>query len=109
MKISLKDADVHDKGSFKVSFYVAKKDRSDFNALLVDCVTDHYKTKLKGAARVYLIIDGSGTFTINDKKEIANQYDLFIISDGDEYSYEGTMKLFEFNIPATDSSNEEKI
>ena len=33
----------------------------------------------------------------------------FIISDGDIYEYEGKMKVFEFNVPATDSDNEEKI
>jgi len=109
MKIPLSDNRLHDEGSFKARFYCEKKDRDDFNALLVECVTGHNKTKLKAAARTYLILEGSGTFTINDNKEEANQYDLFIISDGDTYEYEGAMKLFEFNVPATDSSNEEKL
>ena len=109
MKIPLSDERLHDKGAFKARFYTEKKDRSDFNALLVDCITRHYKTRLKGAARMYLIVEGTGSFTINGKKEDADQYDLFIISDGDEYEYKGEMKLFEFNVPATDSSNEENL
>ena len=109
MKIPLSDDRLHDKGAFKARFYVEKKDRADFNALLVECVTGHYKTKLKNAARVYLVIEGNGTFTINGTRENAEPYDLFIISNGDIYEYHGEMKLFEFNVPATDSSNEEKI
>ncbi len=109
MKISLSDERLHDKGAFTARFYIERKERSDFNALIVDCVTSHYKTKLKGAVRIYLVIEGSGTFTINGKKEEAHRYDLFVISDGDIYEYEGQIKLFEFNIPATDSHNEEKI
>ena len=109
MKIPFQKTELHDKGAFKAHFYVGKKDRPDFNALLVDCVTDHYKTKLNGAARVYFVIEGSGTFTINEKTESAERYDLFIIVDGDTYAYEGSMKLFEFNVPATDGSNEEKM
>jgi hypothetical protein len=109
VKISLEETVSYDKGSFRARFYSEKKDRTDFNALLVECVTGHYQTKLKGATRVYLILEGSGTFTINGIKETAEQYDLFIISDGDVYEYEGAMKLFECNVPATDASNEENL
>ena len=58
---------------------------------------------------MYLVLEGKGTFTINDDTSDAEVDDLFIISDGDVYEYEGKMKLFEFNIPATDESNEEKL
>ena len=78
-------------------------------ALIVECITGHYRTKIKGASRMYLILEGSGTFTINGTKETAGQYDLFIISDGDVYEYEGAMKLFECNVPATDAGNEENL
>jgi gentisate 1,2-dioxygenase len=64
---------------------------------------------LRGAVRAYLIVEGGGTFTINGKKEYAERYDLFVVSDGDVYEYEDEMKLFEFNIPAPDSENEEKL
>ncbi len=109
MKIPLSDDRLHDKGDFQARFYVEKGDRIDFNALLVDCLTRHYKTKLKGAARMYLVLEGDGSFTVNGKKEVAQKYDLFILNDGDDYEYEGVMKLFEFNVPATDKSNEEKL
>ncbi len=109
MKISLDQTDVHDLGDFKASFYVKKEDGRGFNALLVDCVTRHYKTRLIGSTRGYLILDGVGTFTINGDVQQAKQHDLFLIGSGDEYRYEGKMRLFEFNVPATDAVNEERL
>ena len=109
MKISLSDTRRVDAGEFTANFYVEKEDDRGFNALLVDCLRRHYKTKLSGASRAYLVLEGNGFFMTNGKKEKANQYDFFILSDGDVYEYEGAMKLFEINVPATDSSNEEKL
>ncbi len=109
MKISLKDTRVIDVKDFVAKFYVEKKDNKGFNSLLVDCLTGHYKTLLKDARRMYLVLEGSGTFTINGDTTEAEQYDFFILESGDEYLYKGTMKLFEFNVPATDASNEEKL
>src|SRR3989344_2938270 len=109
MKISLTQTEFFDRGEFSGNLYVAKNQKEAFNALLVHCVTGHHKTKLTGAARMYLVLEGEGTFTINDRTETAAKNDLFIIGDGDVYEYEGKMELFEFNVPATDSSNEEKL
>ncbi|MDE1966230.1 MAG: hypothetical protein KGI41_03250 [Patescibacteria group bacterium] len=109
MKIALNQAIFFDRGDFNGKVYVEGEDRKGFNALLVECITRHYKTRLKNAIRGYLVVEGSGTFTVNDRKEAAEPFDLFIVSDGDVYEYEGKMKLFEFNVPATDSSNEDKL
>src|SRR3989344_7812239 len=99
MKIALKDTRAFDRGEFKGNVYVEKADNRGFNALLVDCLTGHYKTRLKGAVRGYLVLEGGGTFTINDKEIPAQQHDLFLIQDGDVYDYKGKMRLFEFNVP----------
>lgn len=109
MKISLKDTKFFDREEFTGNLYVEKADGKGFNALIVDCITGHYKTKLTGAVRVYLVIEGLGTFTINDEAMSAEPFDLFVIESGDTYDYKGKMRLFEFNVPATDSSNEEKL
>lgn len=109
MKIALNQATFFDRGDFCGKVYVEGEAKKGFNALLVECVTRHYKTRLKNAVRGYLVVEGSGTFTINDKKETAEPFDLFVISDGDVYEYEGKMKLFEFNVPATNSSNEDNL
>jgi|SRR3989344_1397806 len=109
MKISSENTRFVDAKDFTANFYVEKKDGREFNALLVNCLKRHYKTKLTGATRAYIVLEGSGWFTINDRKEEAHQHDLFIVSGGDVYEYEGSMKLFEFNVPATDTTNEERL
>lgn len=108
-RIRFNDTHVADLKDFKAHFYIQKSGGRGYNALLVDCVTRHYKTRLTGAERMYLVIEGEGVFTINGKKTTAAPHDFFIIEDGDTYEYAGEMKLFEFNVPATDGSNEEKL
>jgi hypothetical protein len=109
MKISFSETTFFDREAFNGNLYVEKKDSKGFSALIVHCLTRHYKTKLKAATRMYLVLGGEGTFTINDEVQSAQKDDLFIISEGDIYEYEGEMKLFEFNIPATDRDNEERF
>lgn len=109
MKITLKDTRFFDNGPFSGNVYVEKKDGKGFNILLVNCVESHYKTKLISATRLYFVVEGSGTFIIDEKIETAHESDLFIITDNQVYSYKGKMKLIEINVPATDSSNEEKV
>lgn len=109
MKIALKDTEVHDLKDFIAKFYVTKKDGEDFNALLVDCKTRHYKTKLKNAVRMYFVIEGNGEFVVDNEKYEANLHDYFLIKSGQIYEYSGKMKLIEVNIPSTDRSNEEEI
>ncbi|MBV9159153.1 MAG: hypothetical protein JO019_00985 [Candidatus Kaiserbacteria bacterium] len=109
MKISWNERKISDHGDFIANFYVKKEDGKPFNALIVDVLKGHYKARLKGAARVYLVLDGKGTFTINETVLGVEQNDLIVIQDGDAYSYEGKMRLFEFNVPATDRDNEEKL
>lgn len=109
MKISLNQTEMHDLKDFIARFYVTKNDNKEFNALLVRCKTRHYRTKLKNATRLYFVVEGNGEFIIDNHKESAEVYDLFIIHDGQIYEYSGVMKLIEVNVPATDGDNEEKL
>ena len=109
MKISLSQAIIHDKGDFIGKFFIEKKDNAGFDFLLVECLKKHYKTRLKKATRLYYVIEGDGYFIIDNVKQEANLYDLFIINDNQTYEYQGKMKLIEINIPATDKTNEEKL
>jgi mannose-6-phosphate isomerase-like protein (cupin superfamily) len=107
MKISHRDTRVDDRGDIKVNFYVEKSAGQGFTALIVDVMNGRYKTRLEGATRGYLVIEGSGRFTINGQDFTVEANDLFVINTGDEYEYTGHMKLFEFNVPTTDRSNKE--
>ena len=108
-KIPLDKTEIHDHKDFVAKFYVKKEDGQPFNALLVECNTRHHKTKLIKATRMYFVISGNGSFTINGRKEEANPNDLFTIESGDVYEYSGKMRLIEVNVPPTDRSNEEKL
>ncbi|HLD81134.1 MAG TPA: hypothetical protein VJA40_03975 [archaeon] len=109
MKIPLSKTEVHDKKDFVAKVYVTKSQDRPFNALLVEVLKRHYKVRLKNSTRLYFVIKGNGTFTVDGKKEKADLYDCFVIKHGQVYEYEGKMKLIEVNVPATDESNEEKL
>ena len=110
MKIPLSKAKSYDMKDFIARAYIDRKTgKNTFNALFVDCKKRHYKTRLKGATRLYFVISGNGGFVINGKKSRANLHDLFVIRDGDIYEYSGKMKLIEVNVPATGKSNEERL
>lgn len=109
MKIPLNKTEVIDKKEFVARFYVNKADEKPFNALFVESIIGHYKTKLKNAARLYFVVEGNGSFTIDGVREEANKYDFFLIQDVQIYEYSGKMKLIEVNVPATGSSNQERL
>lgn len=106
MKIPITSARVSDHKNFIAKFYLEKEQNLGFNALLVECLVGHDQKKLIDATRLYFVIEGSGTFTIDGQVEQAELYDLFVIKSGQTYEYKGLMKLIELNIPATDKSNE---
>lgn len=105
-RISIEDARHFGRDGYSGDIFVEKDSGLGFNALLVDVYGRHYRTRIKGAARNYFVVKGQGTFTIDGKKEEVTPGDLFVITDSLDYEYEGNMTLLEFNVPATDSSNE---
>lgn len=109
MKISLNKTKQFITKDFSGRVYIDKKDNQGFNALEVTVHGQHYKTLLKHTTRMYLVLEGKGIFTIDKETTDVKKGDLYIISHGQTYSYEGSMKLFEFNVPATDETNEEDI
>ncbi len=105
-RISLDQAKHLDKDGFSVDIFVKKSDGAGYNALLVDVYGRHYKTEMKGATRNYFVVEGKGSFTLDGKTHQVKKGDFYIIPDGHNYEYEGQMKLFEFNVPGTDASNQ---
>jgi mannose-6-phosphate isomerase-like protein (cupin superfamily) len=47
---------------------------------------------------IYIGIFVPTSFTLNDEQHAVAQGDTFVIPPGNEYEYQGTMKLFEFNV-----------
>ena len=67
----------------------------------------HPKKKMIDATRTYFVIEGVGTFTLDDTSHQVKQGDLYVVGPGHTYAYEGTMKLFEFNVSPNNSFKDE--
>ena len=87
-----------DAGGFQGDVYIGDDDKKGFNALRVSVTGEHPTKTLSDTTRVYLVISGQGTFTINDETEEVTVDNLYIIEPGSSYSYQGEMELFEFNV-----------
>ena len=96
-----------DKEGFSGDFYVTKDDKKGFNALRVAVHGKHPRKKMIDTTRVYFVIDGEGTFTIDNTTHQIKKNDLYVIEPGSEYEYEGTMNLFEFNVSPDNSFKDE--
>lgn len=108
-KVPLSKTVFLDKGEFSVQHYIQTDEGLGFNALLVTVKGRRYLTRIKNITRVYLVIEGKGTFTLDGKEEKVKKGDLFVIKSGHDYLYEGTMTLFEFNVPGATPENQENI
>lgn len=94
---------------FSGDFYVSNSEKKGFNALRVAVHGKHPRKKMVDTTRVYFVIDGKGTFTINETTYDCNKNDLFVIESGDAYEYQGEMNLFEFNVSPDNSFKDELI
>lgn len=108
-KISLKDTEFFDAGGFSGQVYVGSETQAGFNALLVTVKERHPRKRMIDTTRAYFVVEGTGTFTLDDKTHDVAPGDLFIIAPGHEYAYQGKMKLFEFNVSPDNSFKDEVL
>ena len=104
-RISLDKTEHFEREGFDGHHYVKPEDGLGYSAIFVDVHGEHPLKKMVGATRSYLVIDGEGTFTLNGKPLKVREGDLVVIPSDGEYSYQGEMSLFEFNVPGTTSAN----
>ena len=72
----------------------------------------HGKVKTTHSDRVYLVLEGSGNFTIGDETFSVEAMDMLIIPKNTPYDYKtsnGTMKLFLVHTPAYNADAEVKL
>lgn len=104
-RISIETTEHFERDGFSGDKLVNPEDGLGFSAILVNVHGRHPLKRMVDATRSYLVLEGSGTFTLNGELSEVKQGDLFVIPDGGEYEYQGQMKLFEFNVPGTTSEN----
>ncbi len=108
-KITLDETDKFDASGFSGQVYISNDENAGFNALLVTVNGRHPKKRMIDTTRNYYVIEGEGVFTLDGAPHKVAKGDLFVVSAGHEYEYEGIMKLFEFNISPDSSFKDEKI
>lgn len=96
-----------DREGFSGDVYVPGDARKGFNALRVEVRGKHPRKRMIDTTRVYFVVDGGGTFTINEESSKVEKHDLYIVEPGSEYEYSGNMTLFEFNISPDNSFKDE--
>lgn len=89
--------------------YVPAEAQAGFTALEVTVDGSHPRKQMIDTTRTYFVLEGSGSFMLNDATYEAHKGDFFIIPTGSEYSYQGQMQLFEVNISPTNSFKDRKL
>ena len=106
MLFKLKDAKKIKRKGFTAFLYNSKAEFPVLNTVYGDCFESHEKVYVKNSYRLYFILEGKGTFLVGKKKFKVKPTDVVVIPPRTEYSYQGKMKLFEANFPATGSEDE---
>lgn len=105
-RIRRADTEEFMRGEFGGWKYIAEMGDMGFTALVAKVNGTHPSKKMEDATRVYYVIEGRGTFTVDDIVYDAVIGDMFIIPPGSSYEYQGRMDMFEFNVAAKPGSGE---
>lgn len=98
VRIPLAKTKPYERIGFKAFPYIDVLQDLGFNALRIQVHDERSEVKVIGATRVYLVLEGIGSFTLNGEKHWAEEGDLFVVPGGETYKYDGKMTLFEFNV-----------
>ncbi|MFA5076588.1 MAG: hypothetical protein WC480_04190 [Patescibacteria group bacterium] len=109
MLFNLQKAQKISRPGFTAYVYNDKKQYPALEAVYVDCFKNHEKVYVKKSHRLYFVIAGEGTFYVDKETHTVKQNDVIIIEPLVRYAYEGKMKLFEVNCPATDNGDEAEV
>lgn len=108
--IPLDQATHFERDGFTGDILVPKEAALGFMALQVNVDGEHpLKRMLRGTTRTYYVVDGSGTFTLNGEEVSVDKGGMVVIQPGNEYSYKGTMTLFEVNVSPNNSFKDRKV
>jgi mannose-6-phosphate isomerase-like protein (cupin superfamily) len=58
---------------------------------------------------IYYVLEGSGFFEVNDKKEECSAGDLVVIPAGSKFTYKGKLKMLLVNTPPWREEQEETL
>ncbi len=71
---------------------------TNFNTLLVSCITEHPPRRVLQGIRMYFVVRGHGEFIIGDISYPVAEDQQVLIRAGETYQYSGEMTLLECNV-----------
>ncbi len=104
-----KDIPVTDRGAYAYSKLIVNDEATPFNAIKITVTGTHPTRRIVHGIRNYYVVEGSGTFVVEKDEYKVEEGTIVTIHPGECYSYNGTMKLFEFNIPTEGKVEHEDI
>jgi len=108
-RIALHETEGFSREGFDGHIYI-ELPNANFNALRIDVHGSHPRKKMVGdTTRNYLVVEGTGTFTLGEETFDVQPGDLFIIPPEGEYQYKGQMTLFEFNVSPSGNIQDQKL
>ena len=78
----------------------------DISVTLVDIDGEHLELRTDASSRLYVILDGDFTFTIEGSTFSAGKSDIILVSRGEVYSFSGKGQYLVINGPAFKSGDD---
>jgi mannose-6-phosphate isomerase-like protein (cupin superfamily) len=95
---------------YGVSITLYPSNRDDANIVYEEVLEGHFEEFLSTKSTyTWFIIDGEGTFVVNDEKFPVVEKDIVTIPPNNRIHYFGKMKMLLFTVPAFDEKNERHI
>lgn len=109
MKFTVKTGYKFDRGDVKGFSYNTKEQFNRMSAAKFVCKGKHPSMKSLNSDRLYLILEGKGTFVIDNKKIIVKKNEVVVIPRNTPYRYFGDMECFLVHSPAFDREKEVRL
>ena len=71
--------------------------------------THHGKVRTELCDRVYLVLEGTGEFVINEERISVEATDVIVVPRNTPYDYRGNLKLYLVHVPAYDAQFEVQL
>lgn len=95
---------------FDGKIYVDEQEAAGFTVLKIAVHGKHpLKQMLGDTSRTYFVMNGTGTFVIDEREQNVGEGDCIVIYAGSKYEYSGKMTLLEFNVSPSNSFEDEKL
>ena len=92
------DVPSNEREGYSYQRFVKNDQDTPFDFLRVVVYGRHKTRKVLAGIRNYYVVTGEGNFVVNDEIIPVKVRSLVRIMPGENYSYEGSMELIEFNI-----------